>query len=498
MQIKHLALDFHEERKWKKGILYNLIHKAAQKYKKNKTKEKINELYKKSCCLYLAMCLNFNIKEICNGKNNSKMNESLNRLIKETMSSNDLRIDILKKKERVEKLKNKVEKVFGDKFKNAESLLKIFKQMENIIKQNERNVENPIISMNIDSVTGKEFPEFQQKNIDNEIGRINKIYESNIPIHIEIDRSNTDVNLNIINNELNNLLQELEEYSLRNNNVEVNFPSEENDIFSNEIKLFYENPNETDQLKTFISEKLPKSNVIFLPNSDEHTLPIKNYIENEDTNNFEKNFEKYFPSIVRYSEKNDVIMYEEVKKKETKFPSSNSNNQFDLIKMTSNNKISIVQKCVYLWGLARYGLSLSILYDLPNIFPFSKSIYFEKEEELLNYLNEMLKEFDVELESSSFENLSLYKDSLLFNIKGDSPLLNCNECSFDYNSKLYQCLMKKQFQKDFPIYVINKPYNIPLKTQVDQGSNLQISFYIDNKIIKNNKDKEKSNLFINK
>jgi hypothetical protein len=95
------------------------------------------------------------------------------------MSSNDLRIDILKKKERVEKLKNKVEKVFGDKFKNAESLLKIFKQMENIIKQNERNVDNPIISMNIDSVTGKEFPEFQQKNIDNEIGRINKIYESN-------------------------------------------------------------------------------------------------------------------------------------------------------------------------------------------------------------------------------------------------------------------------------------------------------------------------------
>lgn len=182
MQIKNLALDFHEERKWKKGILYNLIHKASQKYKKNKTKEKINDLYKKSCCLYMAMCVNFNIKEICNGKNNSKMNESLNKLLKETMSSNDLRNDIVKKKERIEKLKNKVEKVFGDKFKNAESLLKIFKQMENIIKQNERNGENSHNNMNIDSVSSTDIQEIQQKTIDNEIGRINKIYESNMLI----------------------------------------------------------------------------------------------------------------------------------------------------------------------------------------------------------------------------------------------------------------------------------------------------------------------------
>lgn len=296
---------------------------------------------------------------------------------------------------------------------------------------------------------------------------------------------------------MNNLLNDLEEYSLRNNNVEVNFPSEENDIFSNEIKLFYENPNDQEQFKSFISEKLPKSNVIYLPNSDEQALSFKNIIELEEANSFEKNFEKYFPSIVRYSEKNDVIMYDEVKKKDSKFPSSSSNNQFEnLIKLNSNQKISIVQKCVYFWGLSRYGLSLSILYDLPNIFPFSKSIYFEKEDELFNYLNEMLKEYDVELESSSFENLSLLKDSLLFNIKGDSPLLNCNECSFDYNNKLYQFLINKKIQKDFPSLIMNKPLTMIPKTHIDQSSIRQISFYIDNKIIKNIKDKEKSIIIV--
>ena len=182
MQIKNLALDFNEDRKWKKGICYTLAHKVSQKYKKNKTKEKINDLYKKSCCLYLAMSVNFNIKEICNGRFNNKMNENLNQLINETMSSNDLRNDLMKKKETIEKLKNKVEKVFGDKFKNAESLVKIFKQMENMIKQNERMSENGVIPNNmiIDSNPGIELIEIPQKNFDNEIGRINKIYESKI------------------------------------------------------------------------------------------------------------------------------------------------------------------------------------------------------------------------------------------------------------------------------------------------------------------------------
>ena len=180
MQIKNLALDFHEDRKWKKAICYTLAHKASQKYKKKKTKEKINELYKKSCCLYMAMCVNFNIKEICNGKFNNKMNENLNQLIKETISSNDLRNDIMTKKDTIERLKYKVEKVFGDKFKNAESLVKIFKQMENMIKQNEKlseNLFNPN-NMIIDSNSGIELTDIPQKNLDNEIGRINKIYES--------------------------------------------------------------------------------------------------------------------------------------------------------------------------------------------------------------------------------------------------------------------------------------------------------------------------------
>ena len=72
--------------------------------------------------------------------------------------------------------------MFGDKFKNAESLVKIFKQMENMIKQNERMSENGVIPNNmiIDSNPGIELIEIPQKNFDNEIGRINKIYESKI------------------------------------------------------------------------------------------------------------------------------------------------------------------------------------------------------------------------------------------------------------------------------------------------------------------------------
>jgi hypothetical protein len=297
---------------------------------------------------------------------------------------------------------------------------------------------------------------------------------------------------------VNNLLQELEEYSTRNNNVEIIFPSEENDIFSNEIKLFYENPNENDQFKSFISEKLPKTNVIFVPEFDSKAQQGTNIKQVYDSNNFEKNFEKYFPSVLRFSEKNDIVTFEEVKKKEPKYPISSSNQLDNLLKNTSNYKITILQKCVYFWGLSRYGISLSILYDLPNIFPFSKSIYFEKEEELYNYLNEMLKEYDIDLEGSSFENLTPYKDTFLFNVKGDSPLLNCSECNFDYNKNLYSCLVNNKIQDDFPIFIMNKPILNSSRTQNDSGSPYHISFFIDNKIIKNSKDKEKSNNIINK
>ena len=54
--------------------------------------------------------------------------------------------------------------------------------MENMIKQNERMSENGVIPNNmiIDSNPGIELIEIPQKNFDNEIGRINKIYESKI------------------------------------------------------------------------------------------------------------------------------------------------------------------------------------------------------------------------------------------------------------------------------------------------------------------------------
>lgn len=314
----------------------------------------------------------------------------------------------------------------------------------------------------------------------------------NFQINKEIDKNNTNVNLNIISNEVNILLQDLEEYSSKTNNVESIFSSDENDIFSNEIKLFYENSNENDMFKSLISEKLPKSNFNILPECDYKNTVVNNIFE-IDMNNFEKNFEKFFPSVVRLSEKSDIVIYEEVKKKDSKFTSTNQIE--NLMKLTSNYKISIVQKYVYLWGLSRYGLNLSILYDLPNIFPFSKSIYFDKEEDLMNYLTEMMKEYDVDLEGSSFENLTTIKDSYLFNIKGDPPLLNSTECNFEYNSKLYNYLVKRENQINFPLFIMKKP-SLPIKNYNEHSIHSQIGFLIENRFFKNQKEREKSKFHI--
>jgi len=304
-------------------------------------------------------------------------------------------------------------------------------------------------------------------------------------IKIEIDKNNSNVNLNIISNEVNILLMDLDEYSSKTNNIESVFSSDENDIFSNEIKLFYENSEEYDQFKNFISEKLPKSNFIILPDYNYNNTIVNNIIEIEE-NNYEKNFEKFFPSILRVSEKSDIVIYDEVKKKDSKH---NSNQIDNILKLTSNYKISIIQKCVYLSGLSNYGLNLSILYDLPNIFPYSKSIYFDKEEDLLNYLNEMMKEYDVDLEGSSFENLKTNKDSYLFNIKGDPPLLNCTDCNFDYNTKLYNLLFKRVNQIDFPMLIMKKQ-QVQKKIN-DQGIIKQNGLLIENRFFKNQKEKSK-------
>ena len=139
--MKELALDFHEERKWKKGIAYVLSNQIASKLKEKKSKKKLDELYKKSMCLFISMSVNYNYSDISMGKINKKMTKALNEHIKKVTNTESLLEEFANWKNKIRDIKNKMEKKYFINGKKAKNFTKIINLMENMIQMQEEAVK---------------------------------------------------------------------------------------------------------------------------------------------------------------------------------------------------------------------------------------------------------------------------------------------------------------------------------------------------------------------
>jgi hypothetical protein len=151
-------LDFHEERKWKKGIAYVLSNQIASKLKEKKSKMKLDELYKKSMCLFISMSVNYNYSDISMGKINKKMTKALNEHIKKVTNTESFLDEFANWKNKIQDIKNKLEKKYFINGKKANNFLKIINLMENMILMQEEAVKRMKISNQ-----NKEEKEFMEK-----------------------------------------------------------------------------------------------------------------------------------------------------------------------------------------------------------------------------------------------------------------------------------------------------------------------------------------------
>lgn len=141
LQVKYMALDMFEERKWKKGIYHVMSNQIATKVKKSNRKKKLDELYKRCMCLYLSMNVNHNLADISMGKENKNMSEQLNTYIKSISNVDYLNKQFTHWKDVLAEIKTKLQKKFGENNLNkAKNFFKVIDLMENMINMQEETV----------------------------------------------------------------------------------------------------------------------------------------------------------------------------------------------------------------------------------------------------------------------------------------------------------------------------------------------------------------------
>jgi hypothetical protein len=107
--------------------------------------------------------------------------------------------------------------------------------------------------------------------------------------------------------------------------------------------------------------------------------------------------------------------------------------------------MTMFQHLTLLWGLKNYALNKNILAEIPNIYPFSKSIAFEPEEIFINLDMQLHNKYSVDLLVSNVETLGSYiRSNSKYILPVDPPMLNSIHYNFFYNKRILDYVKNKE------------------------------------------------------
>jgi hypothetical protein len=405
-----MALDFYEERKWKRAIASLLAQQCAAKCKKNKTKKKLDELYKRCMCLYLSMNVNNNFFDISQGIENKKMSIQLNKYIKENSNIEYFNEQFKHWRITLDEIKLKLEKKFGS-IKNAKHFLKVLELMENMVHIQEESVKR---RMTEGDITMSQNGTFIDLNLlDKEMSEMLK------EITIEIDDEMFTVSKST--------------YSPRSLN--------EDDIITNinPKQLFYNTkdlPNNISEFALYL-EKNQEGKTDLLPRYDYKKMLISTIDKNKQIDEFEKEYFKVFPALY-LAEKNPFdkkLIHSEIDVYKTKDDRITSD--CDLVRLFNLKfeRFTTIQNLILLWGVMNYGMNSNIISEIPNIYGITKSLSYDNEEIMVYLNNKIFDKYDIEMLVSNFDILTSTRRSssrLIYYM--DPPMLNSLHYDFYYNN----------------------------------------------------------------
>lgn len=474
-----MALDFHEERKWKKGMNYVLSNQIAGKVKKNKSMKKLDELYKKCMCLYLSMNVNNNITDISLGKDNKNMNTRLNTYIKSISDLDYLRDQFDNWKNSLQMLKIKIDKKFGQKNINkAQNFLKVLNLMENMISIQEDTIKrlNEIKERAIQqSIKINQTPNFTNflEDIDEEM-RANERFRMNIDNNFYMEQTNI-LDLNTVGKEMNQLIEEitnevLNYYEGTDNGMMLSSTNSatpgdlsttstnimtqdqmyvedlhcqaDHDVMSgvNPKQLFYDSKNISNNpkdLRMYLEKITNSDKVDILPNYNYKKVSGAEIDVNLDE--FGKVWLKVFPCIFSLDRSKDMMIDSEIEFYKMKNYRALKDQEHLRLYQHKFENMTSMQKLILFWALCQYGTYMNIICEIPNIFSISKSVNYDPEE-INIFLDKALEQLGIDMYASNFENLQFgeknnrNKAMFIYNI--DPAMLNSTQCNFIYNRKI--------------------------------------------------------------
>ena len=245
MQTKYLALDFHEERKWKRAFASIYANNAKNEIDEKKKKKKIDDLYKKCYSIYFTINHGNNSSEFSDD-NKNELNDYLKPKLNEY---NNLEKELNNWKKQIKDLENKLKSNIKTEGIYINGFLDIFSLIQSIINNQEEKLKEMKITNKSGGVQDFTMPG-SLSDVAVMLMNTNLMVKENKNCTIIADKSN--INYNELNKKISEIIKQvIEEFNKQvirieetniNNSIKQNSKNINNNFNNNNINS-YNNQN---------------------------------------------------------------------------------------------------------------------------------------------------------------------------------------------------------------------------------------------------------------
>ena len=498
-----MALDYYEERKWKKACGYIIAHDAKKLNQKKEKNNKIRSLYNKIFSLYITINQYSNVSELFECNNNDRLNDYLY----DNINSNNFEEmvkDLFSWKNQLKQIENE-KKIYKIIINNDQQLINVFNYINNFINIQEETIKKIFIRRNnINKLQFNELNVFDLSYFAELLKQANNInFNGNHNYYNYIIENKPDINYNEINcnvrnkinkfnTQLNQDIISIENISINNNIINNNsftppLPKNNYSVEKSKNKFNLKNNNEKCFEKELNNEFNPLNLVMDLSNGITYE-EIADYFKNN--SNYGNCFSMPVFKLDKFMKNNYNIINLNANQKNlsyTKLPSTENNENIlanknilngmeineinnDIKKTIVNyeqscryNNLTPLQKLVILYGVFTTRNNPFLINFILNSYYLTRCLMYNINE--INYISaKVLNEIGIEYNCAINKN-----DIFIFDIKknhylGSSQTIELKPAFCKYNNNLFkfnnaiQKIIKINYYNIFDYYKNNRDF----------------------------------------
>ena len=200
-----MALDFHEERKWKRAFASIYAKNAKNEIDELKKKKKIDDLHKKCYAIYFTINHGNNTAEFSDDNKKNELNDYLKPKLNEY---DNLEKELNNCKKQIKDLENKLKSNIKAEGSNVKGFLDIFNLIQSIINNQEEKLKEMKLTNKNNSIQNFQIPG-SLSDVAVMLQKENYITRENKNCTIIADKSN--INYNEVNSNLSEIIKQVVE-----------------------------------------------------------------------------------------------------------------------------------------------------------------------------------------------------------------------------------------------------------------------------------------------